>query len=262
MTRGGGLAVLCRHTWSILLAGLLGLLLAAAILLAIPPTFIAQATLFIPPPSSARTDIRVSSPQDAGQTSVPTELLVPEPERPPDASALASLTAWHAAVLTSEVVLRRVVERERLDQDPEFVRRHPVLTRIDELIRGPSVTWDATTEAVQTLAQDITVGRADGPMILTVEARSTSSEKAVRLRDALLDVYQAQIRTTAKPDAPPPVATPQDTRLSDIKAKIAIVDALVTEIQASNPVVQVDGPPPSDPPKDPPQARPRLPPPL
>ena len=39
ITRGGWLAVLCRDRWSILLAGLLGLLLAAAILLAIPPTF-------------------------------------------------------------------------------------------------------------------------------------------------------------------------------------------------------------------------------
>ena len=254
MTHGGRLAVLCRDRWSILLAGLLGLLLAAAILHAIPPRFIARATLFIPPPSYARAEVRARSPQDAGQTSVPTELLVPEPERPPDASSVASLTAWHAAVLTSEVVLRRVVERERLDQDPEFVRRYPVLTRIDELIRGPSVTWDATTTAVQTLAQDITVGRADTPMVLTVEARSTSSKKAVRLRDALLDVYRAQVRPTAKPDALPPVATPQDTRLSDIKAKIEIVDALVKEIQASNPVVRVDSPPPSDPPKDPPQS--------
>ena len=75
----GVLVLLSSYRWSILAAGLSGLLLAGAVLSAIKPSYVAAATVFLHPLDPTRSpDTSASMPGGSRVVRVPPELLGPD----------------------------------------------------------------------------------------------------------------------------------------------------------------------------------------
>ena len=129
----------------------------------------------------------------------------------PDQAAVES----QLAVLRSGVVLRRVVETERLQEDPEFghassmanpafsmlsVTKLLALTGIPDVLRQVGISkWSAPTavlpkldraeESVQRLEQALIVERSERTYVVDISVTSADPQKAATLANAVVQAY-------------------------------------------------------------------------
>ena len=139
-------------------------------------------------------------------------------------------------LLKSEGVLRRVVEKEKLDQEPDFAPAptNGLLARLKALIRGPASRTTAQDEALQNLASRVSVRRAGPSSVFTVEATSASPATAARIVQALLEAATADLTTLNQPqEAPVPIGQ-HDAALAEISDQLHKIEARVDEVQKSN----------------------------
>lgn len=127
-------------------------------------------------------------------------ILVDTRERPPigaDAAPIPqnpdpALIESQMRLISSNEVLRRVVEREQLRRDPEFEPKKPsaaveTIKALLGLKPGPqTIGIDAIVKA---LAESIVVKHSEKSYVLDVEVRSSAPEKAERLARALSEAY-------------------------------------------------------------------------
>jgi polysaccharide biosynthesis transport protein len=104
----------------------------------------------------------------------------------------AALVESQVRLITSDPVLRRVVERERLFEDADFVKSGPGL--IGGMMRlaglGKAETpADLRTAAALALAQAITVRRPERTYIIEISVETSDAKKAARIANAVADSY-------------------------------------------------------------------------
>ena len=217
------LTILARRLPSICVITL-GALAAAIIYLAVtPPTYVASTTLFIDP----RPKKIVS--EDATLVGVGTDLALLESQ---------------VAIIRSDTVLSRVVEKEHLDTDAEFapVASQGLLSSL-KLALGmpkPATLGDPKARALAALAQRVVVKRAQKTYVVEIEASSAFPVKAARLTQAIVDAYLAD-QSSAKTDEAQRANVMIDSRLGELREQVRRAETAVDAFKRANRITSSEG---------------------
>ncbi|HRD77889.1 MAG TPA: exopolysaccharide transport family protein, partial [Hyphomicrobiaceae bacterium] len=218
---GGLLRTLRRHAGQIALLTLAALLLGLAYLALATPKYTASTSIFIDP------RYRKVVNEEVIQGGVGTDL---------------SLVETQVAIITSDSVMRRVVEREKLSTDPEFVplRRDGLLSSLRAMILGRPEPVDPVAEAMTALSRAVKVKRAQKTYVVEIEVTSTSPIKAARLADAFAEAYLAD-QSAAKAAEARRANVLIDGRLGELREQVRKAEVKVDEFKRSNAIIVSDG---------------------
>lgn len=219
----GFLAILGRNAHSIALLTLLSLGLALAYLTLASPTYTAATSLFIDPRS------RKILPEEIVQGNLGSDLVLVESQ---------------LAIIGSDTVLKRVVEKMNLVNDPEFnppvTAGSGLLSSLKALIRGPARIVEPETRALTSLSEALKVKRAQKTYVVDVEVSSSSPVKAARLSEAVVEAYLAD-QSSNKADEARRANKMIDARLDELRAKLREAETRVDEFKKANKIVTSEG---------------------
>jgi succinoglycan biosynthesis transport protein ExoP len=149
-------------------------------------------------------------------------------------------------VITSDNVLRRVVQSEGLDRDPEFARdQSPFRAVLDDVMAtlglGRSqVTADKTLAALSELKRHIQVIRPERTYIVNVSVTSKDPEKAARIANAIAQAYLTD-QTQVRADAANQISQSLTARLNELKDRVRESEERVEAFKARNNIVDANG---------------------
>ena len=212
------------------LVGLLAaLLIAAAIELALTPRYRATIQILIAP-----VDLRLV--EKSVQPSAPAA----------DSNVMQVET--ETRILTSDRVLRRVVRRERLADDPEFVTRGG--SRLDGLIDTaraavgrpprPSTTADLELDALRLLQRNISAKRTERTYVVDLTVESTDPEKSARIANAIGTAYLEE-QANARAEAARRATDSLSARLSEQRERVTHAEEQVELYKAQHNMVDAGG---------------------
>src|ERR1700675_3155957 len=188
--------------WSVLWRGRATILCTPAAALALAVMFI----VFAPHEYTAVTQILID-PSDLRAVGNDT----PQPNQVSDAALLQ--VESQVRVLTSDAVLRRVVNSEGLAHDPEFARG-PSL--ISALLGRDATLGGSTLAALNELKRRVQVKRAERTYVVEVDVTSQEPKKAVRIANAIAQAYLDE-QTQVRADAARQVSQSLSSRLKELK---------------------------------------------
>ena len=179
----GFLTILARHLRAIVLTTLTSLALALAYLAIASPVYTASTTLFIDP----RLKKVVSD--EVTQGSLGSDLALVESQ---------------VAIIGSDAVLKRVVDKLKLDDDAEFapMQGAGLLSRLKALVVTRPTAPDPKLKALENLARGIKVKRAQKTYVVDVEASASTPVKAARIANAVADALDCPMPPPADHPAP------------------------------------------------------------
>ena len=218
---GGLIRTLRRSAGQIALITLASLLLGACYLVVATPRYTASTSIFIDP------RYRKVVNEEVIQGGIGTDL---------------SLVETQVAIISSDGVLRRVVEKEKLAADPEFVppRRGGLLSDMKAKVFGRPEPPDPVMEAMTALARAIKVKRAQKTYVVDIEVTSTSPVKAARLAESLAEAYLAD-QSAAKAAEARRATLLIDGRLGELRETVRKAEVKVDEFKRANAIIVSEG---------------------
>jgi polysaccharide biosynthesis transport protein len=199
--------------------------IAVLFLSLITPSYLAVSQLLINPADSRAVEMSES----------------PLPEHY-DTNALQIESQTH--VLTSQMLLRRVVDKLHLDQDHDFIRSR--LDAVMELIAqktGFHMSQDEiepANKALRTLEKLVTSKRRRGTYVVDVEVVTGSPVKSVTIAGAIVQAYvedQAAVRS----EAAHRVTQALSSRLQELRVRVRDAEERVQEYRLKNDLVEANG---------------------
>ncbi len=216
------LSVIWRGRGTILATSVAALLLATLFVLFVPHEYTAVTQILIDP-----TDLRA----------VANELT---PTNQMSDAALLQVES-QVRVLTSDNVLRRVVEFEGLDSDPEFAKGESSLrVMLDGVIGKSTIAADKTLAALTELKRRVQVKRADRTYVVDVSVTSKEPAKAARIANAIAQSYLTE-QTQVRSDAARQVSQSLTGRLNDLRTRVRDAEERVEAFKAKNGIVGANG---------------------
>jgi uncharacterized protein involved in exopolysaccharide biosynthesis/Mrp family chromosome partitioning ATPase len=218
-------AAIWRGRATVLVATAVSLLLAVLFVLIAPHRFTAVTEILIEP-----TDLRAVANEPSGSTQA-------------SDTALLQIDS-QVRVLTSDEVLRRVVNAELLDHDPEFVGAASPLRLVENAIfamlgRG-AVAANPSLAALTELRRRVQVKRAERTYVVDVGVSSRDPAKAARLANAVAQAYLTQ-QTQVRFDAARQVSQSLTARLNDLKERVHQAEEKVVAFRAQHNIVDANG---------------------
>ena len=210
-------SVLWRGRTTILLATLAGLALAVVYIALAPREYTAVTQILIDP-----SDLRA----------VGTET---QPAQASDAALLQ--VESQVNVLTSDAVLRRVVDAEGLDRDPEFVRGPSllgILSGRNDLPGGRALA------ALNELKRRVKVKRDERTYVVEVDVTGRDPNKAVGIANAIAQAYLAE-QTQVRADAARQVSQSLTSRLKELKDSVRDAEDKVEDYKQRNNLLAANG---------------------
>jgi polysaccharide biosynthesis transport protein len=213
------------------LAGLLaGLLVAAAVELVLTPRYRATIQILIGP-----ADLR----------------LVEKSVQPasPAADSNVMQVETETRILTSDRVLRRVVRRERLTDDPEFQTRgggsrlDGVIDVLRSAIGKPvetTKTADRELDALRLLQRNISAKRTERTYVVDLTVESTEPEKSARIANAIGAAYLDE-QANARAEAARRATDSLSARLSEQRERVTHAEEQVEFYKARHNIVDAGG---------------------
>lgn len=135
-----------------------------------------------------------------------------------------NLVDSQSLIIESETVLRRVIDAERLNDDPEFTRG----------------AGDPRINVVRNLKKAIKVKRPDRTYIVEIEVRTEDAEKSARLANAIARAYLSDGR-----DSKTETATREsnwlDTHIRELQSRLKGAEEEVEKYKIANRILGVDG---------------------
>ena len=220
-------AVLWRRRAWIALGMLAGLIGAALFLTFATPKYTAAAQLLIDPNDLRMVDNAVTS------SSTPTD-------------ANTAYVESQVRVLTSDNVLRRVIETHGLATDPEFVAPASVLTLARQFVTAtlglaaPAPQSDPVITALQTLGPLVVSRRQERTYVVDLSVTTREAEKSAMIANAIVVAYledQATSRTTAARRATDALSG----RLTELKDRVREAEDRSESYKAQNNIVAASG---------------------
>jgi uncharacterized protein involved in exopolysaccharide biosynthesis/Mrp family chromosome partitioning ATPase len=220
------LAVLWRRRLWIALGTLAGLIAAVAFLALVTPRYMAVAQLLIDP-----NDLRV---MDNAVT----------PSNTLNEAATAYVES-QARVLTSDTVLRKVIEQQRLDKDPEFTQPPSALRAALTFVQtrlglATQRDLDPVVAVLQELAPKVGARRQERTYVVDLTASTRDPEKSARIANAIVTAYledQSDARTTAARRATDALSG----RLQELKDRVREAENHAETFKAQNNLVSASG---------------------
>ena len=213
--------ILRRNLWKIILATLVSLFLALTYLWLATPLYTATASLFVDPRSR-----KVVS-EEIIQGGFGSDLALVESQ---------------VSILTSDAVLRRVVDKLQLSEDAEYAPAAGtgLLSRIKAQIYLRPTGPDAAGQAVSALAQSIKVKRAQKTYVVDIEVSASQPDKAARVAQAVVDAYLTD-QTAAKATEAKRANALIDARLGELRDQVRKAETRADEFRKANKILSADG---------------------
>jgi succinoglycan biosynthesis transport protein ExoP len=148
-------------------------------------------------------------------------------------------------VIGSDSVLRRVVDSEHLDRDPEFSRAPSALRLVlDDVLAalgiGAGMTADRSLAALTELKRRVDIRRAERTYVVEIGATSKNAGKAARIANAIAQAYLAE-QTEVRSDAARQVSQSLSDRLSELKNRVRVAEEKVEAFKARNAIIGANG---------------------
>jgi uncharacterized protein involved in exopolysaccharide biosynthesis/Mrp family chromosome partitioning ATPase len=144
-------------------------------------------------------------------------------------------------VLTSDSVLRRVIDAESIDHDPEFVDQPSALRGLTAAFGfGGAGDADTTLTALNALKRSVQVKRAERTYVVDVSVNSRDPAKAARIANAIAQAYLAE-QTDVRSDAARQVSQSLSARLNELKDRVREAEDRVETFKARNNILGASG---------------------
>ena len=151
-------------------------------------------------------------------------------------------------VLTSDKVLQRVVETERLVADPEFNSRASsaggkliaMLAAVVGLKPKPAPTGDATFGALRQLQRDVTAKRTERTYVVDLTVETSNGNKSARLANAVIQAYFAE-QSAAHSEAARRVTESLTSRLTELRERVRHAEEEVERYKSEQGIVGASG---------------------
>ncbi len=204
----------------ILLTLLAGLMLATLYLMLAAPAYTATSSIYIDPRQR-------NNPEKETQSSGPGD------------------TTWfesQVSIIGSDTILRRVIDKENLLADQEFVpeRRTSFLSSLRDKIAPRAAEPDAMSLALVSLARKLRVRRALNTYVVNVEVASNSPVKAAALASSIANAYLQDQASSKSEDARKANAL-IDARLGELRSQVSLAESRVDEFKRDNKIVVSEG---------------------
>ena len=207
------LSVIWRDKATILWTTALSLLIAVLFATLVPPRYTATTQILIDP-----TDLRA----------VANDLT---PANQANDAAVLQVES-QVRVLTSDNVLRRVINAESLNRDPEFIGRSSWL--------GGAGYGDDSLAALNALKRAVQVKRAERTYVVDVSVTSRDPAKAARIANAIAQAYLAE-QTDVRSDAARQISQSLSARLTELKDRVRQAEDRVETYKARNNILGASG---------------------
>ena len=167
------------------------------------------------------------------------------PSTPTSDTALLLIDS-QVRVLTSDDVLRPVVESQKLARDPEFVGKPSPLRAVVDAVSAalgrdrPLGANDPTLTALNALKKAVRATRAERTYVVDVAVSSKDPAKAARLANAIAQSYLTE-QTQVRADAARQVSQSLTARLNELKERVHQAEERVEAFRASNNIVNANG---------------------
>lgn len=210
------LSAVRRHTGSLAATALVGVGAALLYLFLTAPVYRATGTIFIDPTLRKFT----------------TEVSLADGLGADDA------VESQISLITSERVLRRVVESERLVDDPEFAPppQRGAVADLRNMVVGPPPAIPPDALALGNLARAVEIERARRSLVLEISVSASNPLKASRIANALLNSYildQSRFRTEEQRRT----ATLIEARHKELREQVRRAEARVAAFRDANSIV-------------------------
>jgi succinoglycan biosynthesis transport protein ExoP len=145
------------------------------------------------------------------------------------ADAIVIQVESQVRVLRSDNVLRRVISREGLDRDTEFVGSQGSILGLllRPVGRAPD---DPTLQALYELQRRVQVRRAERTFVVDVSVRTAEREKSVRIANAIAEAYFEE-QTNVRSDAARRASESLVGRLNELKDRVKKAEERVEEFK-------------------------------
>jgi succinoglycan biosynthesis transport protein ExoP len=201
-------SVLWEGKGTIMLSVVVALLLAAAFVLLAPRKYTATTQILMDP-----MDLR------AAQADVSTTI--------PQSDAAVLQVESQARVIGSDNILRRVVESEGLDHDPEFES-------------GAKTQEQIPLTALNNLRKHVDIKRPERTYVIEVSVTSEDPAKAARIANAIAQTYLTE-QTEVRADAARQVSQSLSGRLKELQDTLRVSENKVETYKSSHNIVGANG---------------------
>ena len=219
------LHLLRRRRFAILAFGVLGALIGLAYGFLATERWIATTQLLVDP-----RDVRVVQ-NDLNQQGVMSE-------------AAVAIVESQVRVLTSNSVLRRVIEQENLAADPEY-NGTPI--RVFDQLRQAARAWwqapgasDPDLEALRELRGRVDARRTERTYVMDVNVTSQEPAKAVRIANAVASAYLDE-QAAARSEVARRVSASLSGRLNELRQRVEAAEQAVEKYKVQNNIVTANG---------------------
>lgn len=148
-------------------------------------------------------------------------------------------------VLTSDKVLHRVIETERLSTDPEFSGTAnsglaQKLHAIRALFRAEVGTRDPEISALSELRRDVSAKRNERTYVVDLTVETADAAKSVKLANAVVQAYLEE-QSAARTAAARRVSDSLTARLAELRGRVQRAEETVQRYRDQNDLVDANG---------------------
>ncbi|MEA2904931.1 MAG: polysaccharide biosynthesis transport protein [Alphaproteobacteria bacterium] len=151
-------------------------------------------------------------------------------------------------VLTSDKVLRRVIERERLAQDPEFGSGAllgftdfiPSLKVAIGLVSADQHASDESLAALRALQRKVTAKRTERTYVVDLMVDSNDPQKSARIANAIAQAFLEE-QAAARTQAARRVTESLSSRLTELQSRVRRAEELAEKYKSENNIVGAGG---------------------
>jgi uncharacterized protein involved in exopolysaccharide biosynthesis/Mrp family chromosome partitioning ATPase len=220
---------LVRTLWArkglIVLAAVVGAVLAALASLMMPPKYVSTAQLFIDP-----RDLRVL------QNEVSPNVTGGDP------TSITSYLESQARIIASDSIKTPVVQSLGLDKDPEFGGEAP-RSGLSQLLWGwlpgrGAPSRDGLVYALAVLDKNVTVRRGERTFVIDISVTAREADKAARIANALAETY-LENQATVRADAAQRATNALTARLEELRNRLRTAEDKTERYKEANNIVGV-----------------------
>jgi uncharacterized protein involved in exopolysaccharide biosynthesis len=157
-----------------------------------------------------------------------------DPSSAQDSTGYINLVESQARIVSSQLVLDRVVAAEALDKDPEFAPKG--FSLFGSLLGAQEAPGEATRAAVRALAQRLIVRRPERTFIIEIGVASRDPVKAAHLANAVAHAF-IEVQSVLYAQSARETSTVLTARLEGLRHQLLDAERQVEQFKAKNGLV-------------------------
>lgn len=221
------LFIIVKHIWLkkwlIIVLGLIGAALGVFVALSTPHKYYADSRLILDPRDVQVTDTVNNNNQASSQV-------------------LLAVVDSQMQVARSTSVLERVVEKLRLDQDPEFNgdNNSGILSKIKSVLSSSSNSKDPYENAVAYLQKNMGLARDPETFLVYIGASTNNAEKSALVANTIVEEYLVEY-SKQQSGIFSKTSNSIEIRLEELRKKLDAAEKAIVDYRSENDIIDVGG---------------------